>query len=254
MAHHHTNCLNCGTELTGKYGVNCGQKADTHRITAKHFVMHDLLHGVLHIEKGLFYTLLRVFKLRGKSAQEYIAGKRIGYYNVFYLSLILLGLNILAVVSKHQLQPQSAITHSGSVSNIFTFAEHYIKYVVLTFIPLFAFNTFILFRRKKHNYAEHVVAAGFTMVAMLTLALLTNTLDLLGDADIIYYISFFVTLLVIFTPAFFYYSYTRPEYGIGGYLWRIVVFYVLLYAENILLILLAFLINGTVNIEGELSF
>lgn len=40
---HSTKCLNCNNEIIGKFCHHCGQKTDTHRITAKHFVIHDLL-------------------------------------------------------------------------------------------------------------------------------------------------------------------------------------------------------------------
>ncbi|ESU25140.1 hypothetical protein FEDK69T_01070 [Flavobacterium enshiense DK69] len=50
---HHTNCLNCDTSLSGKFCSNCGQKTDTHRITFKHFIMHDVLHGVWHFESDI---------------------------------------------------------------------------------------------------------------------------------------------------------------------------------------------------------
>ena len=56
MTYTNTHCLNCANELSGKYCSECGQKADTHRITFRNFVSHDLLHGTFHIEKGILFT------------------------------------------------------------------------------------------------------------------------------------------------------------------------------------------------------
>jgi hypothetical protein len=255
MSANNHNCLNCGTPLTGKYCNNCGQKADTHRISTRHFVMHDLLHGALHIEKGLFFTILQVFKHRGRTALDYIAGQRIRYYNVFYLSLILLSLNILAVFYKHKLHPDTIIKRSGSVSSLYEFTAVNIKFIILTFIPLMALNMLLLFRRKKHNYAEHMVAAGFCMVGILSLALFTNIVTLFAnyDFEIWGYVSMFFGLLVFFFPLFFYYSYARPHYKLWGYSWRILIFYMLFLIELIVLtFLLTFLLVGEVEIEGEL--
>ena len=91
------NCLNCGHILIGKFCSNCGQKSDIHRITLKHFITHDLIHGVWHLEKGIYFTIKESIFRTGKAATDYISGKRIIYYNVFYLSLLMLGLNLLVL-------------------------------------------------------------------------------------------------------------------------------------------------------------
>lgn len=67
-------CLNCGTLLTGAYCHACGQKAHIHRSISG--IMHDLVHGVLHLDGKLWNTLpLLVFK-PGRLTREYIEGKR----------------------------------------------------------------------------------------------------------------------------------------------------------------------------------
>jgi hypothetical protein len=254
MSEHPHNCLNCGHTLTGRYCINCGQKADTHRITPKHFIMHDVLHGTLHIEKGLFFTVIQVLRHRGQTALDYISGKRIRYYNVFYLSLILLSLNIVAVVYKHRILPDTAVKYSGDVSSVFAFAAGNMKFIVLTFIPFMALNTFLLFRRKKHNYAEHAVAAGFCMVAALTLALIANLFLLLGNYSLFLYLGIGFGWLVFLTPLFFYVRYAAPNYRIFGYSWRILVFYILFILEVFMLILLlSYLFTGELNISGEIT-
>ena len=86
-----TNCLNCGKELTDKYCSGCGQKADTHRITFKNFLFHDLLHGNFHIERGILFAAKEALIRPGKAALDYISGKRKRYYNVFYLILLTFG-------------------------------------------------------------------------------------------------------------------------------------------------------------------
>ena len=85
------NCLNCEKEVTDKYCSGCGQKTDTHRISFKNFILHDILHGTFHIEKGILFTAKEALLRPGKAALDYIEGKRIKYYNVFYLVLITIG-------------------------------------------------------------------------------------------------------------------------------------------------------------------
>lgn len=64
------NCLNCGKELSGNYCTGCGQNSYTYRISLKHFVSHDLLHGTFHIEKGLFFTEKEALTRTGKAALD----------------------------------------------------------------------------------------------------------------------------------------------------------------------------------------
>ena len=49
-------CQNCDAEIEKYYCSTCGQKTDMQRITVKHFLFHDLLHGVLHLDKGILFT------------------------------------------------------------------------------------------------------------------------------------------------------------------------------------------------------
>ena len=73
-AHTSTTCLNCETTLQGAFCHACGQKAYIHRTISA--ILHDLVHGVLHLDGKLWNTLpLLVFK-PGRLTREYIEGKR----------------------------------------------------------------------------------------------------------------------------------------------------------------------------------
>ncbi|MBD1429705.1 DUF3667 domain-containing protein [Sphingobacterium litopenaei] len=84
-----TTCLNCHKEIHGKYCSHCGQSADTHRLSLSHFIAHDVVHGVFHLDKGLLFTIKQVLTRPGYAAMDYIAGKRKSYYNFFYLIFII---------------------------------------------------------------------------------------------------------------------------------------------------------------------
>jgi len=251
------NCLNCHAELAGKYCIECGQKASTHRITFKHFFEHDLLHGFMHIEKGLVYTILQVFRKGGKAALEYLAGKRVRYYNVFYLSLLLLGLDIVLVSYKHQKFPETAAVATGELQGFYEVLASHVKYVILAFIPLMALNSFMFFLKKKHNYLEHMWVAGFCMVGCLTLSVLNNA-SLLLFSNIntaAENVDFIFNLLTYLFPIYFYYAYVRPQISVGGYTWRIITFMVIFLIEILVLMLLVYyLLNGNLNISGEFYF
>src|SRR4051812_15937136 len=55
-AHGHV-CLNCGYEVINNFCSNCGQSTATHRLSIGHFVVHDLIHSIWHVDRGIFFTL-----------------------------------------------------------------------------------------------------------------------------------------------------------------------------------------------------
>ena len=71
---HETECLNCGSALTGHYCAECGQPAHLHRTLGAFF--HDLLHGVLHFEGKTWRTLPMLAFRPGRLTRDYIEGKR----------------------------------------------------------------------------------------------------------------------------------------------------------------------------------
>ena len=65
----HPNCLDCGTALTDRFCAHCGQQANTHRITLKHLLLHDLPHSIWHVDKGIAYTFWQMLTRPGPTVQ-----------------------------------------------------------------------------------------------------------------------------------------------------------------------------------------
>jgi len=72
-----TTCANCGTDFTGNYCPNCGQKAHIHRTLAA--IAHDLVHGVLHLDGKLSRTLPLLAFRPGRLTRRYIEGQRASF-------------------------------------------------------------------------------------------------------------------------------------------------------------------------------
>lgn len=231
----HKQCLNCEQAVTSNYCQNCGQKSNTHAITLKHFLFHDIIHGVWHLEKGILLTIKETFTRPGQAALDYINGKRVKYYNVFYLILMLIGLNILTVHYHHEINPSSAAKNIDDGLKIMNFLSNNVKMVLLGFVPLIALNAFLIFRRLKLNLAEHFIIGGINLLGILVLCLFPNLLSLL-DAfkeiksfiSILKIICFF---LIVLFPFWTYFNATYKRYSILGFIWRILVFYMLLFIE-----------------------
>jgi hypothetical protein len=82
---HETNCLNCGTALTGPYCHQCGQQGHVHRTLSAFF--HDLLHGVFHFEGKIWRTLPMLAFKPGDLTRRYIAGERARFVSPMALFL-----------------------------------------------------------------------------------------------------------------------------------------------------------------------
>ncbi|GEP52339.1 hypothetical protein FNO01nite_30110 [Flavobacterium noncentrifugens] len=227
-------CLNCSEETFKNYCANCGQKTDTHRIKIKHFLLHDVLHGVWHLEKGILFTIKETFVRPGQAALDYIGGKRIRYYNVFYLCLLVIGLNILLTHTFHEIHPKTIREASSKDFDLTGFLSKYLKIAMLSTVPVLAINAKLIFRKLKLNIAEHFIVSGLSLLGMLILSLLFVTMSFINTFKIpqfigvLYIISFF---MILFFPVWSYYDATKKAYRFPGFLWRIILFYVLFLLE-----------------------
>jgi hypothetical protein len=242
-------CLNCEKELIDKYCSGCGQKADTHRITFKKFIFQDLIHGTFHFEKGMFFTAKQALLHPGKAALEYISGKRVRYYNVFYLILITIGLiiffrhfyeNFYIGQDDEVLQNQVELNESSkAINEIF---DQKSKLIISLFVPFAALNSFILFKKKKLNFSEHCIIAGMILLGMLLISAFGNLfffLDLIipFSDKFATVISWIVTVLVIFHIIYGYYNAFGPDYSKSGIASRIFLFFALFCSELMILFL-----------------
>ncbi len=246
------NCLNCDKKLVDKFCSSCGQKADTHRITFKNFIFHDVMHGTFHFDKGMLFTAKQSLLRPGKAALEYIAGKRKPYYNVFYLTLITIGLilflrhfnDVLDGSNTAEIIKQEPDLNEASKSFNEIFAQKS-KIIIFLFVPFAALNSFILFRRKKLNLSEHSIIAGMILLGMLLISAFGN---LFFYADMIIpfsdtfaaVISYLITGLVIFHIGYGYFNAFKNDYSKGGIAYRVLLFYTLLSSEIIILFIIVF--------------
>lgn len=244
------NCLNCGEKVTNKFCAVCGQKTDTHRITFKNFIFHDILHGTFHIEKGILFTAKQALLRPGKAALDYIAGKRISYYNVFYLILIVTGLLLFARHYYAQLEAdienvvetKKFINEASRKFDVLISEKS--KLIIFLFVPFGALNSFLLFRRKKLNLSEHAILSGMLLLGILLISLFAHILfyfNLIIEGNFLANIIDFGTpaLAIIYT-IYGYYNAFSDDYSKLGMAYRVLLFFVFLSLEIFILFLIVF--------------
>jgi hypothetical protein len=259
----HSNCLNCGKSLTDKYCSGCGQKADTHRISLKHFIFHDVLHGVMHIEKGMLFTAKQALIRPGKAALDYIAGKRVNYYNIFYFVLILLGVSVVLthyynVLATH-IDPSKVyqIEVNDIGARIKETFHSYGKLFIFLTVPVLAFNSYLIFRKRRLNNSEHAIISGMFLLGiflLITIYLALGYLDLIGLPDWVTWLMNEVPLYILVIYLTFVYSNAfGKDYRWWVFALRILAF-LFLFALEIFLFLTLLIAAITDWQGGEINF
>lgn len=251
-------CLNCGAKLISKYCHDCGQKSDTHRISLPHLIKHDLVHGVWHFDKGLLYTAREAFLRPGHMAMDYIKGKRVRYYNVFYLILIVLGINLLASrLFRMYYHIADDTTTKGLVINqdsvdVSYYVQHYFKLLLFLLIPLFAVSGWISFRKLKLNFAEHaLIAANVLLAGAMWHFFVIVGMYITTPFESQVFLDYLVGGLLAVSwlqPVRVYYQAARKTYTLGGFILRIVQWYSFLALQLFIILLLIAACTGKTNI------
>lgn len=244
-------CLNCNEITERNYCSNCGQKTDTHRINFKHFLVHDILHGVWHVEKGILFTIKESLTRPGKASLDYISGKRIKYYNVFYLIVLLVGLQLFLANYYEQLQTMyypELQEKFQTMDQKVAFLSEYSKILIISLIPFFALTSFTLFRKQKLNLSEHFILSGMIFLGIMLITLCST---LLSFVDFLENFSTIATIIDRLTPiillfyiSYGYYNAFQLTYSRSKLILKIIAFDILLLLEICLfLIALYFIFN-----------
>ncbi|HEX8269743.1 MAG TPA: DUF3667 domain-containing protein [Flavobacterium sp.] len=240
-------CLNCRNLVNHQFCPHCGQKTDSHRITFKHFITHDLLHGVWHLERGIFYTIKEAVVRPEQAALDYIQGKRIRYYNVFYLCLLLIGINARLVHYIRLCRPPESINSSDNT--LFRFLSENAKFLVFAIVPVLAANATIIFRRFRLNFAEHLIIGGFCLIGIILSSIFWYIFDFGGEAlnsGAIGIFELVFILILLLYPFWTYLNLTKNVYSTLGRAYRVLLFYLILLLELVILLLvITYLVTGT---------
>lgn len=208
-------CLNCEQVLQGSFCHGCGQRASTHRLSIKHFIEHDVVHGIWHIDKGILYTMKGVLTNPGKLSRNYIAGKRAGHFSLVTLLVLLVGLFLFLFSLKNFPLYDLQINQESSL-DFTTFVSKSSKWLMLLAVPLVAYASKRIFKKLEYNYTEHLAMSGFFMVGVLCIILVFLGLSFIPIFDTIRILPF-VGLAIVIYLFFAYRGATEGLYTKRGY-------------------------------------
>ncbi len=179
-------CINCGAVLTGKYCHNCGQER-VKRLEVK-TILHDVTHGILHWENSILKTFKQLALNPGKTAKEYLSGRRKSFIKPFSYFIFI---QTLYVIVFHLMSEKyfaflnvSVSSDSNTIQQKVIEIQHlvnsYINYLNYFMPVVFAFYLYLFFKKKTGiNYAEAIAnsfywvgtALVFSIVLMLLAAI-----------------------------------------------------------------------------------
>ena len=126
-------CLNCDTELHGRFCANCGQDASNHHRHIMHIVI-DAIESLFHLDGRLWRTLPALFFRPGGLARDYMSGRLTRHVPPFRTFLVALLIFIfvseglthrLSKEAEHQTEEAAHILQSPAA--IKTYADEMMK-------------------------------------------------------------------------------------------------------------------------------
>ncbi len=221
MEHH---CLNCDYQVSDNYCQNCGQKSTTHRYSLNHFIEHDIIHGIWHIDKGILFTIKELFTRPGHSVREFIEGKRINIFPFVSLLILLLAISSFLTHYTHihitDLMPESSKATMSALDKLTT---EYPRLTLVIMIPLNSVFSLFWFRKAKLNFTEHLVANSYKTAAEMMIGLIFTIITIyytnIKGLTYIYYF-FVVVLSYAYSIWFFYQLFSKSGYTKKGLIYR----------------------------------
>lgn len=167
-----TNCKNCNTEHNQKYCPNCGHPAQLNRIDG-HYLAHEIEH-LLHLEKGILFTVKALILNPGPAIREYISENRNKLVKpvifIIVTSLIYSLVSHFFHIEDEYLN--NAEAQKSTTGVILMWVQGHYGYANIIMGAFIALWVKILFRKYGYNLFEILVLLCFTMgMGMLIFAL-----------------------------------------------------------------------------------
>jgi hypothetical protein len=197
---HANHCANCGRGADAPaqhYCPGCGQPTPAHRIDW-HFLGHEIEHSVLHMDRGVLYTLKSLMLRPGQLIRDYLEGRRANHIKPFLLIMItaaavvflakllgngdLVGTPLQAAIDEAPAGGGGAGADAMRLARVFEgvrdWMNLHIAALTLLLLPFEAFAFKLAFRRYRElNYPEWLVITTFLTAQAMVLWVLALPLQ-----------------------------------------------------------------------------
>lgn len=198
MNNESTLCKNCGNLVNGSYCSHCGQSVHTGRINL-HYILHELQHSILHVDKGMFYTIKELIVRPGYAIKDYLSGKRVNHFKPFAF-VVILGAIYGFLVHFFNIYPEVHIFGDAKVETvddknraIFEWMYAHYSQIMFVVIPISALSSCLTFRKSGYNYMEHVIIYSYITGIHIIILMAIYPLYYLTMSSVVYFITFIVS-------------------------------------------------------------
>lgn len=177
------NCKNCNTVLSpeNNYCNVCGAKSISNRLTIKN-LFSDFIETYLNYDNKFLQTFINLFIRPENVIGGYINGTRKKYVNVisyFTIAITFIGLEYFIVKTYFpgflDLSDLSQKGMENFSNNILKNVQEYQSFVLMLFVPLYAFMAkLVFFNIKKFNYTELLVVFMYLIAQTSIVGTLIN--------------------------------------------------------------------------------
>ena len=208
------SCRNCNQNIVQNFCSNCGQKR--YKRIDRSYIWEEIQYTTIHTNKGFLYSIKNILKNPGKAARGFVDGNRINYYKPIGLAFILSGISAFIsfkIIGFGAVLKANAISQNPNISfidDLTLFQANYSAFIMLSFIPILALCSKIVFRKWGHNYYEHVVmnAFGLSFYTIITICLISPILyGIKDDISLMNKVSMYSMLIMPLMMIWFYKNY-----------------------------------------------
>lgn len=166
-------CAHCEEPLLGDFCHQCGQKKITGRFTIKKIV-GDVLSSVANLEKGFLATTKDMLVAPGTLINNYLNGNTVNTFRPFRFALVWATLSVIislwvGVFDAQQTQMQGLMGVEQTPEQLARQAQiqetirNFLNLIILTVLPFTSAVSWLMFRKHRKNYAEHLVINTFIL-------------------------------------------------------------------------------------------
>lgn len=174
-------CVTCGAPRTGAYCSACGQKALDGRFTFPGVLRH-LVSDALDLNRGLLFTAWSLLRDPGRAIRGYVAGQTVRYTNPVKYLLIVVTLVVIVYVQMGvldamiaSLQPGKDLAAEIAENPMNAWMVGHLNVMMLAGLPFLAVGSWLVFRRARLHYAEHLIFNLYVYAQQSLLSLLLAT-------------------------------------------------------------------------------
>lgn len=174
------SCKNCHTVYQGYFCPNCGQKHITERFSLKEGISH-VFSMIFNFDRGLWPTIYNLIRRPGKVIHDYLNGITVPYFHPFRFLFLMVTVQVLVMVTTgiydyvQDSYSQQTMAEGTKMPEFYhemmAAINSYMNLMIAASMPILAFGSWLLFKNKGYNYAEHliIVSYAYGMVSVVTM-------------------------------------------------------------------------------------